>query len=194
VLNQPRRRFGVPVIAAGVLVLAAAGFLGWSAVGFVSAGSDVERAKQDLAVANERLDDLREDDTIETKTARDEALDAARTGVVAMNTLDYRTVDDGLREWERATTGSLHDEIVNSRAQTRQAIANARSVTKAAVLSAAVKAVDDRAGTATVLVALRVNVTLGDAAPTEKFVRIQSTLQRTDQGWKLDSIGQVPYQ
>lgn len=193
-LNQPRRRFGVPVIAAGVLVLAAAGFLGWSAVEFVSAGADVERARQDLAVANERVDDLREDDTIETKTARDEALDAARSGVVTMNTLDYRTVDDGLRAWERASTGALHDEVVNGRAQSRQAIVNARSVTKASVLSAAVKAVDERAGTATVLVALRVNITLGDAAPTEKFMRIQSTLLRTDQGWKLDSIGQVPYQ
>ena len=44
------------------------------------------------------------------------------------------------------------------------------------------------------LVAVRVDVTLGDAEPTKRYMRMQSTLLRTDQGWKLDSIGQVPYQ
>lgn len=189
-----RRRFGVPVIVAAVLALAAAGFLGWSAVEFVSAGADVDRARQDLATATERLDDLREDDAIETKTARDEALDAARAGVVTMNTLDYRTIDEDLREWERVTAGSLHDEVVNGREQSRRAVTDARSVTEATALSAAVKAVDERAGTATVLVAVRVDVTLGDAEPTRRYMRMRSTLLRTDQGWKLDSIGQVPYQ
>jgi Mce-associated membrane protein len=67
-------------------------------------------------------------------------------------------------------------------------------VTKPAVLTAAVQAVDAKAGTATVLVALKVSVSVGDAAPTDKFLRLTCTLLRTDQGWQLNSIGQVPYQ
>ena len=120
------------------LVAVAAGFLVWSVLGMVSAGSDVDRATQELADANEHLEDLREDDGIAIKTARDEADDAGRDAVVVMNTLDYRTIDDDLEEWERVTTGELHDEIVNGRSQSRQAVVDAKSVTKATVLSSAV--------------------------------------------------------
>lgn len=184
----------MPVIAALVLVVAATGFLGWSAVEFASAGADVDRARQDLAAANERLEDLREDDAIAIKTARDEALAAGRTSIVTMNTLDYRTVDADLDEWAEVSTGSLHDEVVTGRARSRQAIVDARSVTKATVLSAGVKAVDERAGTATVLVALKVNVKTAGNATTDKYMRLQGTLLRTEQGWKLETIGQVAYQ
>lgn len=194
-LNQPpaRRRFGPLLVAALVLVLVAAGFLVWSVVGLVSAGADVDRAGDKLAAANERLDDARHDDDLEFDTARDEALRAARTGVATMNTLDYREVDADLGEWEQVSTGALHDEIVDARTRSRQTIVDAKSVTKATVLSSAVKAVDARAGTATVLVAVRVNVSTGTTAPADKYLRFQSTLLRTEQGWKLDSIGQVAY-
>ena len=42
------------------------------------------------------------------------------------------------------------------------------------------------------LVALRVNVTTAGNAPTDKYLRLEGTLLRTEQGWQLDSIGQVP--
>lgn len=170
---RPTRRPGGPLVAALTLVVVATGFLAWSAVEFLSAGSAVDDARTDLAAATERLEDQREDDTVAIRTARDEALEAGRAAVVVMNTLDYRDVDAGLDKWVEITTGSLHDEVVAGRAQSRQAIENARSVTKAKAASSAVKEVDERAGTATVLVALQVDVSTGGAAPTTKYMRIQ---------------------
>jgi len=194
VLTQPpRRRLGPPLVAALVLVVLAAGFLVWSVVGLVSAGSDVDRARQDVAAARERLDDLRKDDAIAVRTARDDALTAGSEAVAIMNTLDYRTVDADLDEWERVTTGALHDEIVSGREQSGQAVTAAKSVTKPKVLFAAVTEVDEPAGTATVLVALRVNVETGGAEPTDKYMRLKGTLTRTGEEWKLDGIGQVAY-
>jgi Mce-associated membrane protein len=110
-----------------------------------------------------------------------------------MNTLDYRKVDEGLKDWETATTGGLHDEVVKGKASSRDAIVAAESVTQPTVLSSAVSELDDRAGQASVLVALRVRVTVKGEEPKDKFMRLAGKLQRTDDGWKLYEIGQVPY-
>jgi Mce-associated membrane protein len=194
-LNQPpRRRLGALLVTGLALVVVAAGLLVWSVIGMVSAGDDVDGARQAATAASQHLKDLREDDAVEVKTVRDQALQAGRKGVVTMNTLDYREIDAGLDEWERITTGDLHDEVVNGRAQSKQAITNARSVTEAKVLSSAVQDVNAQAGTAIVLVALKVDISTAGADPTSKYMRMKTTLQRTDQGWKLAGIGQVPFQ
>ncbi len=175
-----------------MLVLVAAGFLVWAGTGWLSAGADVDRARQDLAAAKARLTGPGDAGAVATKNARDEARKAGQDAVVVMNTVDYRDADAALGRWAEVTTGSLHDEVVSSHDQSVQAIENAKSVTKAKAIVAAVQAVDDRAGTATVLVALQVDVELGGAAPTTKYLRIRGTLRHTDQGWKLDGLGQVP--
>jgi Mce-associated membrane protein len=174
-------------------VVVATGFPVWSVVGMVSAGADVDQARQDLAAAQEHLEDLQEDDATAIRTARDEALTAGREAVTTMNTLDYRTVEANLDEWERVSTGALHAELVSGREQSRSAVTAAKSVTKASVLSSGVTEVDEQAGTASVLVALRVNVVVGGAEPTDKYVRMRGTLSRTGGEWKLDSLEQVAY-
>jgi Mce-associated membrane protein len=69
----------------------------------------------------------------------------------------------------------------------------AQSVTTPTVLSSAVSELDERAGQASVLVALKVNVSVQGQEPTDKFMRLAGKLQRTEEGWKLYEIGQVPY-
>jgi Mce-associated membrane protein len=135
----------------------------------------------------------RNDDGLAYSGARDEVNRVAQAAVVTMNTLDYRKVDQGLKDWETATTGALHDEVLNLKDQSKQTIVSAESITKATVLSSAVKELDDRAGKAVVLVAIKVNVRTKGAEPADKFQRIEGSLQRTDAGWKLDGIAQVPY-
>ncbi len=133
------------------------------------------------------------DDSIAYSRTRDEVNRIGQAAVVTMNTLDYRTVDQGLKDWETATTGKLHDEVRRGRSSSRDAIVQAESVTKATVLSSAVSELDDRAGQASVLVALKVNVTVKGQEPKDKFMRLVGKLQRTGDGWKLYEIGQVPY-
>lgn len=133
------------------------------------------------------------DDSLAFSKARDEVNRVGQAAVVTMNTLDYHTVDQGLTDWETATTGALHDEVVKGKKASRDAIVAAESVTKATVLSSAVQELDDRAGQASVLVALKVNVTVKGQQPADKFMRLAGKLQRTADGWKLYEIGQVPY-
>jgi Mce-associated membrane protein len=132
------------------------------------------------------------DDGLAYSKARDEVNRVGQAAVVTMNTLDYHTVDQGLKDWETATTGDLHDEVVRSKASSRDAIVSVQSVTKATVLSSAVSELDDRAGQASVLVALKVHVTVKGQEPVDKYMRIAAKLQRTGAGWKLYEIGRVP--
>jgi len=45
-------------------------------------------------------------------TAFDESLGAARSGVVDVTSVDYRSLDHNLTEIENATTGALRDEVL----------------------------------------------------------------------------------
>lgn len=158
--------------AAVALLVAAAAVAGWFGVSWARAAGD---------------------DSLEYSRARDEVNRVGQAAVVTMNTLDYRTVDQGLKAWETATTGALHNEIVQGRKTSRDAIVQAQSVTKATVLSSAVSELDARAGQASVLVALKVNVAVKGQEPADKYMRLSGKLQRTQDGWKLYEIGQVPY-
>jgi Mce-associated membrane protein len=159
--------------AAVALLVAATAVAGWYGVSWFRAAND---------------------DSISFSQTRDEVNRVAQASVVTMNTLDYRKVDQGLKDWETATTGALHDEVVKGKKSSRDAIVQAQSVTKATVLSSAVSELDDRAGQASILVALKVNVTVKGEQPADKFMFLTGTMQRTDAGWKLSELGQPPYQ
>lgn len=162
----------VLLTAAVALLVAATAVAGWFGVAWFRAAND---------------------DSLAYSRVRDEVNRVGQAAVVTMNTLDYREVDQGLADWEAATTGGLHDEVVKGKETSRDAIVAAQSVTKATVLSSAVAELDDRAGQASILVALKVNVTVKGEEPTDKFMRLAAKLQRTGSGWKLYEIGQVPY-
>ena len=158
--------------AAVALVVAAAAVAGWFGVAWFNAAND---------------------DSLSYSRVRDEVNRVGVAAVVTMNTLDYKKVDDGLKDWESATTGALHDEVVKGKKTSRDAIVAAQSVTKATPLSSAVSELDDRAGQASILVALKVHVTVKGEEPTDKYMRLAAKLQRTDDGWKLYEIGRVAY-
>lgn len=162
----------VLLTAAVALVVAAAAVAVWFGVAWFNASND---------------------DAIAYSRVRDEVNRVGQNAVATMNNLDYNKVDQGLEDWEAATTGALHDEVVKGKAASRDAIVAAESVTHATVLSAAVSELDERAGQASILVALKVNVKVKGEEPKDKFMRLAAKLQRTGDGWKLYEIGQVPY-
>lgn len=195
-LNTPapgtRRSAGL-LVTAVALVVVVAGFLVWSVVDLSSAGNDLDAANAELTDANTRLDELNADDDLAFATARDEAHRFARDAVTILNTLDYRSVDEDLADWARVTTGSLHDNVVAISAEEREEIVDRGSVATAEVRSSAVRELDDRAGRAVVIAAVRIDVVAGDQPATPKWQRLEGQLVRTGSAWLLESIGQVPF-
>ncbi|MFE4692373.1 nuclear transport factor 2 family protein [Streptomyces sp. NPDC056749] len=159
------------VVAAIVLAVAAAGAAGWGGW--------------------ERYD-VAHDDSAAYAEARDDALAAGEQAVQNMNTLDHAKVEKGLDSWEESTTGDLHEQLVDGRDAFVKQIEAARTVSTAEILSGAVTELDDRAGKAGVMVALRVTVTAPEGKPAVKESRMLGQLTRTSEGWKLSALGQAP--
>lgn len=165
----------LPVVALSVsiaLVVAAAAVAAWFGVSWFQASND---------------------DGLEFSGKRDEVDRVARAAIVTMNTLDYRKLDAGLASWADTTTGPLHDEIAGLTADKKKQLTDAKPVTSAKITSSAVKELDDRGGKATVIAAIEKTVQTAGGKPQPSYQRIQATLTRTGDGWKLENLGPVPY-
>jgi Mce-associated membrane protein len=168
----PRRWLHPLLLGAIALLLAAVAVATWFGVAWLKAGSDA---------------------SLNRSKARDEVDRIARAAIVTFHTLDYHKVDEGLNNWEAASTGPLHDEVVGRRASSKQAIEQAKTTTSAKILSLAVTDLNEFDGTATVVAAVQVGVNTEGQQPTNKYLRIQGALQRSGDGWKLNGIGQVDF-
>jgi Mce-associated membrane protein len=168
-----QRRWLNPLLLGALALLVAAAVVAvWFGVAWLRAGSDasLNRAK-----------------------ARDEVDRIARSAIVTFHTLDYHNADESLNNWEAASTGPLHEEVVGRRTSSKQAIESAKTVAKPKVLSLAVTDLNEFDGTATVIAAVEVAVNTEGQQPTNKYLRIQGALQRSGDGWKLSGIGQVDF-
>ncbi|MFH8617636.1 hypothetical protein ACH4E8_21500 [Streptomyces sp. NPDC017979] len=132
------------------------------------------------------------DDSAAYAKERDRVLAAGRQAVLNLNTLDHRDVAGGLATWQDSTTGELLKQLTDGRGEFERQIREAKTVTTAKVLSGAVTELDDRAGKASVMVALRITVTAPKEKPTPKDSRMLAELTRTPKGWKLSALGQAP--
>ncbi|MEU6127704.1 hypothetical protein ABZ805_00915 [Saccharopolyspora sp. NPDC047091] len=122
---------------------------------------------------------------------RDDALQAGTQAIINFNTLDFHDVQPGLDLWERSSTGPLHEDVVRGRQQYADSITQARTVTKAEVLSAGLTELNDHAGKARMIAVVKVTVTPDGQPPTEKRSRYQAELTRDGQDWKLSVLGPV---
>lgn len=170
--RAPRRWARHLLLGAIALLVAAVAVAAWFGIAMIKAGNDasVGRAK-----------------------TRDEVDRIARQAIVTFNTLDYHKIDEGMNNWEAASTGQLHDEVVGRRKSAGQAIVDAKATTSGNVLSLAVTDLNEFDGTATVIAALLQTVTLEGKQPEPKFQRVRASLQRTGDGWKLNAIEFVDY-
>jgi Mce-associated membrane protein len=123
--------------------------------------------------------------------ARDEALREGEQAVLNFNTLSYRTVGQGLKLWEQSSAGALHTEIAAGRSAFEQQIKQAKSVTTAKILDAALTTLNVRAGKASIIVAMQITVTPAHGAAATKQSRQVGVLTRTPSGWKLSSLQQA---
>jgi Mce-associated membrane protein len=123
---------------------------------------------------------------------RDQVLQAGEQAVQNFNTLDYRKVAAGLALWEQSSTGPLHTEISAGRTQFERQIQQTKTITTARILDGALTALNPRAGTASIVVAMQITVTPANGSPVIKQSRLAGTLTKTSSGWKLSQLGQVP--
>lgn len=169
----PRRRGPNPlVLGAAVLLVVCAGVALWFGVSWLRAATD---------------------DSLDVARARDEVTRVGEQAVITFNTLDYRKVDESLDQWLNASTGKLREEVVNRRESSKQVIAQARTVTSAKVLGSSVLELNEREGRATLIAAIRAEVTAEGKEPAVKYQRLQAGLERTPEGWKLTGIDYVPF-
>ncbi|MFF7854027.1 hypothetical protein [Streptomyces sp. NPDC007904] len=132
----------------------------------------------------------RTDDTLAYGRERDEALADGRAGVTVLTTLDASSrqrAERGVRAWRAASTGPLREELGRTGAETG---ASARGT----VTEAAVTALDTRAGTATLIATVRVEVTpAGSGKPAVNRKRLEAVLARTGEDeWKVRALSAVP--
>ena len=132
------------------------------------------------------------DDSLEYSKVRDDVARVATAAIITVNSLDYRTVDEDLKNWADATTGTLHEEIANVDDSMKKMAADAKSVGSARVHLLAVRELDERAGTALVIAAVQQDVTVEGQEPVAKYKRLEATMTRVEGVWKLESIGEVP--
>jgi Mce-associated membrane protein len=165
------RRVPLAVALALVFALAAAGAAGWTGWSWWSAAHD---------------------DSLRYSQTRDDVLRSAEQSIQNLNTLDYRTADQGLALWLDSTTGTLHDQLSSGRQGFLTQIKQARTVTTAKILDGAVTELDERAGKASVIVAVELTVIPAAGKPATKRQRLGGELTRTGEVWKLSSVGPVP--
>lgn len=123
---------------------------------------------------------------------RDQVLQEGEQAVQNFNTLDYRHVTAGLNLWERSAAGALLAEVVAGRSQFEQQVEQAKTITTAKILDGALVTLNTRAGTASIIAAVQINVIPSKGATVSKQTRLVGQLTRTASGWKLTALGQAP--
>ncbi|WP_329125848.1 hypothetical protein [Streptomyces sp. NBC_01465] len=132
------------------------------------------------------------DDSLTYSASRDAALSAGRERVAQLNTLDVSHTDDGLKQWLDASTGALHDKLESTRATDRTTLAKAGTSARGTVTDAALTALDDRAGTASMIATVTVAITPKSGSATSDRKRFEASLARTPDGWKVTALNAVP--
>lgn len=126
--------------------------------------------------------------TLSLAETRDQALQAGEQEILNLNTLDYRTVHQGLAIWLASSTGRLHRYFAANHAAFAEDVITTKSVTTAKVLDAALTQLNVAAGTATIIAAVEVTVIPPAGGPTVKTESEQGQLTRTPAGWKLSFL------
>lgn len=131
------------------------------------------------------------DESFAAGIARDAVLHDAQQATINLNTLDHRRVQDGLALWEQSATGALLDEVRANRTTYARVITDSTTATTATILDGAVAELDERAGTARVIVGVDVTSVReqGEASCVRR--RIQLEMRRTQIAWKVDKLAPV---
>lgn len=131
------------------------------------------------------------DSSLPTALDRDAVVRDAQRATLTLNTLDYRHVQDGLSLWEQLATGSLLNQLRANRDSYARAITDSSTVSTANVLDVAVASLDERAGSAQVLVGVDVTSQIDKGDPGCVHRRARLDMVRAGDGWKVAALTPV---
>ncbi|MGH3720569.1 MAG: hypothetical protein ACRDRI_17320 [Pseudonocardiaceae bacterium] len=122
---------------------------------------------------------------------RDAVVRDAQRATLTLNTLDYRRVQDGLTLWEQSATGSLLTQLRANRSTYARAITDSTTSSIANVLDSAVASLDERSGTAQVLVGVDVTSQSEQGDPSCTHRRVRLEMIRAGAVWKVGMLAPV---
>jgi Mce-associated membrane protein len=131
------------------------------------------------------------DESIMLGLVRDTVLLDAQQAAINVNTLDYRQVQGGFELWERAATGTALEEFRRNRDSYVRTVTESRTTSTARVRDAAVAELNDREGTARVLVGVDVTYTPEQHEASCVRQRLQLQMRNTPDGWKVDQLAPI---
>lgn len=128
------------------------------------------------------------DDALSLARDRDAALDVAGTGLVVLNTFDYRTGDQDMDRWLAVSTGQLAQDLTGDRKTQLDQANSTKTIATATLRQAAVTELNSFAGTAKLIAVLDVSLSTNGAASAPALNRLNVDLARTDKGWKVSAV------
>lgn len=117
---------------------------------------------------------------------RDTILADSQRYAVDLNTLDYR--DPNFDRWRNAATGDLLDRLTRNADADKANALNTKTISTARVVTAAVTNLNSHTGTASVIAAVEITLSLNGGAPAPKVSRVDMDLTRTPGGWKVSGL------
>ncbi|WP_370943712.1 hypothetical protein AB5J62_31960 [Amycolatopsis sp. cg5] len=130
-----------------------------------------------------------QDESLTYAQLRDDALQAGREHIAQLSTLDYHDTHAGVTRWLDVSTGTLREQLQHT---DENALAATATVSTGKVLDAAVSDLNAHAGTAKLLASVEITVAKNGVAPGTKRNRFTAQLTKTDGGWKLSALDQIP--
>jgi Mce-associated membrane protein len=119
---------------------------------------------------------------------RDAALDVASTGLVVLNTFDYRTGEQDMDRWLAVTTGQLAQDLSGDRKTQLDEANSTKTIATSTLRQAAVTELNSFAGTAKLIAVLDVRLSTNGATSAPALSRLNVDLARTDKGWKVSAV------
>jgi Mce-associated membrane protein len=153
------------------LLVAAAGFFGWSGWTYWQSTHD---------------------DSLTFAKARDQVVRAGRQEIADLNTVDNRNIDAGLNRWLNASTGPLHDQFQRTTLENKLSIQQGGTRATGTVTDFAVTELDTRAGDAKVIATVQVETIAASGSTSTDRKRFEAVLTRTGNAWKLGSLTAIP--
>ncbi len=131
------------------------------------------------------------DESLALGMVREAVLRDSQRAAFTLNSLDYRQVQDGLTLWEQSAAGPLLTELQANRNTYVGAITESKTIITARVLDTAVAALDERSGTAQVLVGVDVTSQIDQRDPSCAHRRVRLEMIRVGDAWKVGTLTPV---